>query len=262
MAKPNIQLQNKKWLYEQYVTKQRTLRDIGEDAKAEKSAVSRALKRFGINARVHTSKYPQLNDKEWLRRMYLDEYLSPRQIASLVGSTMGNVYSALTHSGIETRGYKEGLALRFPNGRFGEDHPGWKGGKPICIDCGNRVVRPDAVRCKKCNNETRRGEGNTNWRGGVTPENARLRASKEYKIWRRAVLEREDYTCRFCKRKGGVGTNIVVHADHIKPFAYFSELRLDINNGRCLCEDCHKKTDTWGGMTKEAAQALIQTYRG
>ena len=28
--------------------------------------------------------------------------------------------------------------------------------------------------------------------------------------------------------------------DHIKPFAWFSDLRFDVSNGQTLCVDCHK----------------------
>ena len=79
------------------------------------------------------------------------------------------------------------------------------------------------------------------WKGGVTPENARIRSSIEYRIWRKAVFERDDYTCRFCGQRGGD-----LEADHIKPFALFPELRFAIDNGRTLCEDCHRKTPTYG----------------
>ena len=41
------------------------------------------------------------------------------------------------------------------------------------------------------------------------------------------------------------GKTVTLNADHIKPFAYFPELRFAIDNGRTLCVDCHKKTDTY-----------------
>ena len=89
---------------------------------------------------------------------------------------------------------------------------------------------------------TKVGKPNKFPKGGITPINMKIRSSREYKLWRKAVFERDNYTCRFC---GGVGVKL--NADHIKPFALFPELRFAIDNGRTLCEDCHRKTDTWGG---------------
>ena len=80
-----------------------------------------------------------------------------------------------------------------------------------------------------------------NWKGGITPANAVIRHSIEYRLWRTSVFERDNYTCRFCGIRGGQ-----LQADHIKPFALFPELRFAIDNGRTLCIDCHKKTETYG----------------
>lgn len=84
------------------------------------------------------------------------------------------------------------------------------------------------------------GSANPSWKGGVTSENKKIRNSKEYASWRKAVFERDDYTCVKCQQKGGQ-----IHADHIKPFAYYVDLRFDIENGQTLCISCHKKTDTY-----------------
>jgi 5-methylcytosine-specific restriction endonuclease McrA len=89
--------------------------------------------------------------------------------------------------------------------------------------------------------DAQRGELARNWRGGVTPLNKKGRLSSDYRKWRKAVFERDDYTCQRCKVRGGI-----LHADHIKPYAKYPQLRYDLGNGRTLCLDCHKKTPTWG----------------
>ncbi len=81
-----------------------------------------------------------------------------------------------------------------------------------------------------------KGVRNSNWKGGITPINSKIRNSKEYANWRKSVFERDNYTCQLCKIRG-----YKLNADHIKPFSLFPELRLDLSNGRTLCEDCHKK---------------------
>ena len=90
-----------------------------------------------------------------------------------------------------------------------------------------------------------KGEKHPMWKGGKMkdyPELVRLRKSPEYKIWRKSVFERDHYTCIFCGDNQGGN----LESDHIKPFALFPELRFAIDNGRTLCEKCHKKTNTYG----------------
>ena len=91
-----------------------------------------------------------------------------------------------------------------------------------------------------------RGKNSNFWRGGISKVNDIIRHSLEYRLWREAVFARDNWTCIFCYRRSEKGQKIVLNVDHIKPFAYFPELRFAIDNGRTLCIECHKKTDTWG----------------
>lgn len=86
-----------------------------------------------------------------------------------------------------------------------------------------------------------KGANNYFWKGGVTKKHLALRMSLEYKIWRRAVYERDNYTCIWCGYKGNK-----LNADHIKSFSQYPELRFAIDNGRTLCEPCHRTTNTYG----------------
>jgi 5-methylcytosine-specific restriction endonuclease McrA len=88
------------------------------------------------------------------------------------------------------------------------------------------------------------GENNPAWKGGITPIHHRIRGTRDYKIWRNAVLERDNRTCVWCFSTENL------HADHIKPFSLFPELRFAIDNGRTLCASCHKTTDTWGSVRR------------
>lgn len=84
------------------------------------------------------------------------------------------------------------------------------------------------------------GANNPNWKGGVTPELTRLRHTHQYKLWKKAVYEKDNYKCIWC------GSSENIHADHIESFAKNKELRFEISNGRTLCYKCHLKTETWG----------------
>jgi 5-methylcytosine-specific restriction endonuclease McrA len=92
-------------------------------------------------------------------------------------------------------------------------------------------------------NRDYKGENNPNWRGGTCNERHLIMSSKAYKEWRKAVYERDGYKCVKCGEPGN-GKNL--QADHIKAFFTHPELRLEISNGRTLCVDCHKQTDTYG----------------
>ena len=59
--------------------------------------------------------------------------------------------------------------------------------------------------------------------------------------WRNKIFKRDDYTCQICHVRG-----TRIQADHIKPYKEFPELRYELSNGRTLCIDCHKKTETYG----------------
>lgn len=96
----------------------------------------------------------------------------------------------------------------------------------------------------------RRGADSNFWRGGKTDEAKRLKSSAEYRQWREEVFRRDWYTCQICGEYGGK-----LHADHIKRFSAFPELRFDVDNGRTLCESCHKETPTYG--RRKACQSTI-----
>lgn len=81
-----------------------------------------------------------------------------------------------------------------------------------------------------------KGNGNPNWRGGITPQNRLGRSGAQYREWRKAVFERDNYTCKNCGKRGGN-----LEADHIKQFAFYPELRFNKDNGRTLCQKCHRQ---------------------
>lgn len=111
--------------------------------------------------------------------------------------------------------------------------------KSFCSDCGKQLADPYRPElCKSCSHK---GERCYRWDGGITPINKAIRNSVEYRLWRESVFERDDYTCIWCGQKGGS-----LEADHIKPFCDYPELRFAIDNGRTLCVDCHRTTDTYG----------------
>jgi 5-methylcytosine-specific restriction endonuclease McrA len=99
------------------------------------------------------------------------------------------------------------------------------------------------------------GEKHYRWRGGITPENRKIRNSIKYEQWRTQVFQRDNYTCQKCFKQGSY-----LQAHHIKPFSVLLEEALhclplleaydaalqylplwEVANGKTLCEKCHKK---------------------
>lgn len=92
-----------------------------------------------------------------------------------------------------------------------------------------------------------------------TPLNCQIRACSKYRLWRISVLTRDSYLCQLCNNKTNMN-GIQAHADHIYPFIKiirrYNIQSLEeamkckdlwcIDNGRCLCGECHRKTNTWG----------------
>lgn len=83
---------------------------------------------------------------------------------------------------------------------------------------------------------------------GKRTEDKKIRQSAKYKAWRTLVFERDNYTCIGCGdyNYSGRGKSLSLHADHIKPFALYPDLRFEVSNGRTLCVPCHKSTGTYG----------------
>ena len=84
-----------------------------------------------------------------------------------------------------------------------------------------------------------RGEKNWRWKGGVKSENEQIRNRMDYKDWRTAVFERDNYTCQRCLDRNGFGKAIYLEAHHIIPFAVAIEERFEADNGATLCKPCH-----------------------
>lgn len=208
------ELYDAEWLRAKYVDEQLSAEAIGKLINTTKHSVCRFLKRYGIVARKRTSKYRLINDKEWLVNAYENRRLSIKQIADLVGSSCGNIHSALVSSGITLRQVKEGLNIRFPEGRY--------------------------------------GELSSNWNDGISKLGHRIRTCRRYLLWRKAVLARDKSICQNCTSLFNVEVDhktqfaSILRKYEIKTIqeAMDCEYLWDVDNGRTLCHNCHVQTDT------------------
>ena len=72
-------------------------------------------------------------------------------------------------------------------------------------------------------------------KGTRTPEDIAIRFSREYRLWRKAIFERDLFTCQ---KTGQLGGELEAH--HINNFSQFPELRLALDNGITLSKEVHK----------------------
>ena len=95
------------------------------------------------------------------------------------------------------------------------------------------------------------GERSGTWKGGITPINKAIRTSDDYKQWRRSIFIRDEFTCQKCGVK-----HVYIVAHHIKPFSLYPELRFELANGLTLCNDCHRKTESFAGKMANYKEKL------
>lgn len=102
-----------------------------------------------------------------------------------------------------------------------------------------------------------RGENHPMWKGGITFWRKTIWDSRKYSDWRKAVFNRDNYTCQKCNIKNGNGKTIKLEAHHT-PIGFADLLRKykitskaeadiceeiwDISLGQTLCIDCHQLT--------------------
>jgi hypothetical protein len=77
------------------------------------------------------------------------------------------------------------------------------------------------------------GPKNGMWRGGVTALRSDGRGTREYAVWRDAVLGRSAGRCERC----GSDRHVVAH--HLQGWRERPDLRVDAGNGIALCRKCH-----------------------
>lgn len=98
-----------------------------------------------------------------------------------------------------------------------------------------------------------KGEKNLRWKGGITPENIKIRNSIETKLWKQSVFAKDGYTCQKTGIKGG---KLIAH--HIQNFSKYPELRFAIDNGITLSEKSHKEFHKKYGIKNNSREQLLE----
>lgn len=152
--------------------------------------------------------------------------------------------------------------LRNENGQFANGNSYWLGKKGIKKPNSGSFKKglipwnkgkSTFKNCERCGNQFNTNRGTltkphqrfcsrscATWKNGNTSIKKRLWSDSRAREWRKLVKIKDGNKCVIC------GSTKKLHCDHIKPQKRFPELKFDINNGRVLCFECHKKTETYG----------------
>lgn len=103
--------------------------------------------------------------------------------------------------------------------------------------------------------DVRKGKNGSNWKGGITPENQKLRSSIEYHLWRESVFARDNWTDQKTGIKGGK-----LHPHHILNFSQYPELRFAIDNGITLSKESHKEFHKRYGNRNNTKEQIIEFF--
>lgn len=146
----------------------------------------------------------------------------------------------------------------------GEKNPAWKGGKPVCKECGNSVSGWHQKLCGSCFlKRDQRGDNNPMWKNYTEEERREnLDQRKGYlsRRWTTTVKRKYENKCDVCG-----DTTSTTHAHHLDNWKDNPDKRFDEYNGVCLCESCHYKFHSKYGKslnTKEQYYKFKEDYNG
>jgi len=222
---------DKDWLYQKHYIEHLTTEEIGQLIRCDGRTIRYRLRKYGLRAILNDSQYRKgkPNPK--------NEY--PRTQKQLEVLRISNIGRIPWNKGLGNKSFK-------------------------CLVCGKKVSDKSYRRKKFCSKECKdlyshlmRGENHWNYKG----KNDKLqRTWSQYKEWHRKVLEKDNFTCQVCGKRGG---KLEVH--HIKSFADYPDLRFEVSNGIAVHKTCHlailhkwninpdswKKvaTNTWKGVS-------------
>lgn len=99
----------------------------------------------------------------------------------------------------------------------------------------------------------RSGKYSNLWKGGITPENMKIRSSIDTRLWREAVFSRDNWTCQKSKIRGG---SLCAH--HIQNFSQWPELRFAIDNGITFSRETHEEFHKIYGTKNNNREQVIE----
>ena len=119
--------------------------------------------------------------------------------------------------------------------------------KHYCDDC-QKLVDQKIAEAKERSRKERARKYAKEYNKKRDPEHVRFYHSRAWKQLRAAKLAEAEYLCEECRKKGILTMAEDVH--HIVPISEDWEKRLDMDNLRCLCVNCHNLAHNRGWSKK------------
>jgi hypothetical protein len=183
--------------------------DLAKLRNVSSTTIQRALTRQGISLRSHAESIRK-SKKIGRPKFTVPQEGIDRYLQGVSSVTLGKEYG-VTAATIRTSLKKQGIKVR----TYEEAHK--------------------AGLLSKCQSAYHQGVSVEDWKGYKVNDTQRQLRSVEWKQWRTAVYERDNYTCRICgDSRGG---NLEPH--HIYQRAKYPERIFDVDNGITLCTPCH-----------------------
>ena len=210
-----IQYRNKEWLYEEYIIKNRTAKDIAQECGIHQ----RSLREWISVLKIPDKERPIVNlTKENLYDLYRVQKMSTAEIGKLFGVTDGAILYWMKKFNIPSFTTSEAVNIYLYE----------KGGIEKARLSQSTMENRIKSSCRQ------RGISIEDFNGFSTTEQHMARNNTYYKEWVREVFKRDNFTCQCCGKHGG---NLNAH--HLYNFSEYENLRYDVENGITLCEECH-----------------------
>jgi 5-methylcytosine-specific restriction endonuclease McrA len=232
---------NKDWLYNEYIIKNKTAQEIADECNINIRNIFTYLSDFNIEKLIDIHEKLDYNT---LYKEYIVNKLTTREICKDYHCKESSIIELLNEYKIKRRTSRESIDVYY----------NYKGGRELKTKQSLEVWKRDGFKEKMCKinkyhankishrinlSASLQGVALSEWKGFLTRKNNRIRNNIEYKEWRENVFKRDNYTCQCCGRKNGNGDNVYLNAHHKESFADNEDLRLDVNNGITLCQECH-----------------------